>query len=111
MNASGNTTTAAPAPAASPMSRQALSTHASASNGIEPACTTAAVTILASGVIASLRLCLLLQISVHERNRHAAFADGRRDALDGAQANVAAGEYARHAGFEQIRIAGERPAI
>src|SRR5690348_11753262 len=110
MNASGNTTTAARARAAAPISRHALSTHASASNGIAPACTTAAVTILVRVVIARLRSRLLLKISVHERDRHAAFADRRRDALDRAQANVAAGEYARHAGFEQIRVARERPA-
>src|SRR5512142_336120 len=44
MNASGKTTTFAPLAAASPTSRTALSTHASASKGTAPACTTAART-------------------------------------------------------------------
>src|SRR6185295_4992949 len=56
MNASGKTTSFAPPDAASPISRTALSTQASVSNGTDPAWTTATVTALslAGEVICSL---------------------------------------------------------
>src|SRR6185437_15270235 len=47
MNASGKTTTCAPFAAASPTRRTAFSTHACASKGAAPACTTAARTVAA----------------------------------------------------------------
>ena len=50
-----------------------------------------------------------VQKMVDEGDRHAAFADRRGDALDGTEAHVAAGEHARHAGFQQERIAVELP--
>src|SRR4051794_5979477 len=53
MNASGNTTTLAPVAAASATRRRALSTHAAASNGMLPACTTATCTVCAWLVIVS----------------------------------------------------------
>src|SRR4051812_336198 len=53
MNASGKTTTFAPVAAASATSRRAFSTHAAASNGMLPACTTATCTVCAWLVIVS----------------------------------------------------------
>src|SRR5437763_12730309 len=53
MNASGNTTTLAPVAAASASKRTPLSTHAAASNGMLPACTTATCTVCAWPVIVS----------------------------------------------------------
>src|SRR5438309_10725942 len=55
-------------------------------------------------------VALVAQILVNERDRHAAFADRRRDTLDRAETHVAAGEDARNAGFEKIGIAIARPA-
>ena len=49
-------------------------------------------------------------VLVHERDRHAALADGGRDALDRAEADVPAGEDAGHAGLEQVRVALLLPA-
>src|SRR5437763_987677 len=62
-----------------------------------------------SGGARAVSLGQLGQVLVNECNRHAAFADTRRDALDRAVANVARGENAGNAGLEQIRIARERP--
>jgi hypothetical protein len=56
------------------------------------------------------RIALRRQVLVDEGNRHAALADGRGDAFDRAQADIAAGEDARRAGFKEIGIAAERPA-
>ena len=42
---------------------------------------------------------------MHEGDRHAALADGGGDALHGAEPDVAAGEDARDAGLEQVRVA------
>ena len=39
-----------------------------------------------------------------------AFADGGSDALDVARADIAHGKYPGQACFEQVRLAGERPA-
>src|SRR5436190_11649048 len=50
------------------------------------------------------------QVLVDERDRHAALAYCSRDALDGAEADVAAGEDAGHAGLEEVRVALELPA-
>src|SRR4029453_2694968 len=50
----------------------------------------------------------VLQVLMHERDGHAAFADGGGDALDRARSNVTASEDARHARLEQIRIAVAR---
>src|SRR5215210_6502333 len=47
--------------------------------------------------------------TVHERNRQAALAHGRSDALDRAGANVAARKDARHARLEEVAIAVEVP--
>ena len=49
---------------------------------------------------------------MHERDCHAALADGCRNALDRAQPHVAAGEHAGHACLEQIgsRPCDQRPA-
>jgi hypothetical protein len=44
------------------------------------------------------------QILMHERNGHAAFTDSRRDPLDRAEANIAAGENSGSARLKQIRI-------
>ena len=52
----------------------------------------------------------LAQVLVDEGDRHAALADGGGDALDRAEADVAAGEDAGHARLEQVRVAVERPA-
>ena len=47
---------------------------------------------------------------MHEGDRHAALADRRRDALDGAGADVAAREDARDARLEEVGVAVEIPA-
>ena len=52
----------------------------------------------------------VLQVLMHEGDRHAALADGGGDALDGAEPDVAAREDARDAGLEQVRVAVELPA-
>jgi L-histidine N-alpha-methyltransferase len=52
----------------------------------------------------------LPEVLVHERDRHAALADGCGDALDRAQPNVAAREDPGHGRLEQVRVAFERPA-
>ena len=54
---------------------------------------------------------MLLEVLVHEGDRHAALADGRRDPLDRPAANVAAREDARHARLQEIRIAVEPPTV
>src|SRR5437899_4928942 len=46
----------------------------------------------------------LLQVLVHERDRHRALADGGGDALDGAGPHVAGGQHARVTGLQQVRI-------
>ena len=46
------------------------------------------------------------QILVDELDGHRAGADGSSDALDSAMADIARGEDAGDAGFQQIRIAG-----
>src|SRR5258705_4461910 len=51
----------------------------------------------------------LAQVLVHERDRHAAFADRCRDTFYGSGPNVAAREHARHTRLEQVRIAIELP--
>src|SRR5687768_4397229 len=51
MKASGKTITFAPPAAASPIRRTALSTQASVSNGIDPACTTATLTAVGFAVV------------------------------------------------------------
>src|SRR5262245_31771477 len=51
----------------------------------------------------------LPEILVDEGDRHAALADGGRDTLHGAGADVAACEDPRHARLEQVRIALELP--
>src|SRR6185437_3566464 len=56
-------------------------------------------------------LLRLAQVLVHEGDRHAALADGRRHALDGPEADVAAGEDAGDARLEQVRVALELPAV
>ncbi len=48
---------------------------------------------------------------MHERDRHAALADGGRDALHRAGANVAAREDARDARLQEVRVAVELPAL
>lgn len=53
-----------------------------------------------------LRQCLM-----QERYRHAALADGRRHALDRTAANVSDREDARHARFEEKRVAGKRAYV
>ena len=53
---------------------------------------------------------LAAQVLVHEGDRHAALADRRGDALDRAEAHVAAGEDAGHARLQQVGIAVVRPA-
>src|SRR5438128_10299091 len=45
-----------------------------------------------------------------EGDRHRAFTPRRRDACDVASAHVADGEDSREAGFQQTRLARERPA-
>ena len=47
---------------------------------------------------------------MNKGDRDAALADGGGDALHRAEANVAAGEHARHAGLDQIRVAAFVPA-
>lgn len=44
---------------------------------------------------------------MHEGDGHAALADGGRDALDRAEADVAAGEDARNTRLQQVRVAVE----
>src|SRR6202171_6803652 len=51
----------------------------------------------------------LAEILMDECNRHAAFADARSHPLDRAMANVADRKNTRHAGFQQIGVALERP--
>src|SRR5581483_104266 len=51
----------------------------------------------------------LLQVLVHESDRHAALADRGGDPLDRAVADVAAGEDAGAARLEQLRVAVELP--
>jgi hypothetical protein len=46
---------------------------------------------------------------VNELDRHAAFADGGGDALDLAEADVAARVDARNARLEEVRVAIELP--
>ena len=57
-------------------------------------------------------LLLLAQVLVDEGDRHAALADRRGDALDRAEADVAAREDAGDARLEQVGVALElqRPA-
>ena len=50
------------------------------------------------------------EVLVDEGDRHASFADRRGDTFHLAEANVAAGENARHARLEQVRVAVELPA-
>ena len=50
------------------------------------------------------------EILMNEGDRDAALADGGGDALDRAEANVATGEHARHAGLDQIGVAAFLPA-
>ena len=57
----------------------------------------------------SRRSSRLAQVLVHEGDRHAALADRRGNALDRAEAHVAAREDARHARLEQVRVALELP--
>ena len=52
----------------------------------------------------------LLQVLMYEGDRHAALADGGGNTLYGGEPDVAAGEDARGAGLEQVRIAVELPA-
>ena len=52
-----------------------------------------------------------LQELVDEGDGHAALADRGGDALDRAEADVAAREDARNARLQQIRVAIERPAL
>jgi hypothetical protein len=54
---------------------------------------------------------VLSEVLVHEGDRHAALADCRGDALDGAESDVAAGEDARDAGLEEVRVAVELPGV
>src|SRR5215208_2934618 len=49
------------------------------------------------------------EVLVDERDRHAALADGRRDAFHRAEPHVAAREDPRYARLEQVRIAFELP--
>ncbi len=56
-------------------------------------------------------LYALRQVLVRERDRHRAFADGARDALDRARADVAGDEHAGDARLQQVGIARERPAV
>src|SRR6186997_712985 len=51
----------------------------------------------------------VLQVLVHERDRHASLADRGRHALHRRVADVAAGEDAGNARLEQVRVAVERP--
>ena len=51
------------------------------------------------------RLLGVAQVLVDEGDRHAALADRGGDALDRAEAHVAAGEDARDAGLEQVGVA------
>src|SRR5438552_1353070 len=53
---------------------------------------------------------LLAQHLMNERDRNRSFADSRGDSLDAARADVADGEDAGPARFEQQRRARERPA-
>jgi len=53
---------------------------------------------------------VLPEVLVHEGDRHAAFADRGRDSLHRAEADVAAGEDARHARLEEVRVALDIPA-
>ena len=55
------------------------------------------------------RLMHARQILVDEGNGHAAFAHTRGHAFDRAMAHIAGGEDAGHAGFQQVRIALQRP--
>src|SRR5262249_18275064 len=50
----------------------------------------------------------LLEVLVHELDRHGAFADRRRDALDRARPDVSRGEHARAAGLEEERRPSSR---
>ena len=52
---------------------------------------------------------VLPEVLVHEGDRHAALADCRRDALHGAESDVAAGEDARDARLEEVRVPVELP--
>jgi hypothetical protein len=49
------------------------------------------------------------QVLVHEGDSHAALADRRRNALDGTESDVAAGEDARDARLEEVRVPVELP--
>ena len=46
---------------------------------------------------------------MHQRDRHAALADGGGNAFHGAEPDVAAREDARDAGLEEVRVAVELP--
>src|SRR5215211_5471506 len=50
------------------------------------------------------------EVLAHERDRHAAFADGRGDALHWAGPNIAAREDAWNARFEEVRVEVEVPS-
>src|SRR5215218_1959472 len=52
----------------------------------------------------------IFEVFAHERDRHAAFADGRGDALHWAGPNIAAREDAWNARFEEVRVAVEVPS-
>ena len=65
---------------------------------------------LSSLPVAPAGLSVLPEVLVHEGDRHAALADCRRDTLHGAESDVAAGEDARDARLEEVRIAVELPA-
>ena len=58
---------------------------------------------------AARRIGRLRQELVDNSDSHAAFADCGGHTLDRAGAHVAAGKDARHAGFQQVRIAVQRP--
>src|SRR6476660_4333840 len=58
----------------------------------------------------TMRSRTLLQILMHQSNRHAALADCRRDAFDGTQAHITAGEDTGNTRFEAIGIPVLRPA-
>ena len=49
--------------------------------------------------------------ALHELNRNRPLSDRSGNALDRAMADIAGGEHARHARFEQHRVALERPGV
>ena len=63
----------------------------------------------ASGEATAAAALGVLEVLVHEGDRHAALADRGGDALDRAEAHVAAREDARDARLEQVRVAVELP--